>query len=168
MKIVNIFILLVFSLGILSGYSETIGTVDTTFNLIGKNDQLTIESFDDPLIKNVTCYISRPIKGGIKGGLGIAEETSDSSISCRQVGQIQDSEISDLKEFEKAGKKLKGKKAIAFRSVFKEDTNLFFKNTYVVRFFDERKNVIIYMSFARELIDGSPKSSISVVPILSD
>ena len=155
-----------FSLGMLSSHSRTIGSIDTTFKLIGKNDRLTVESFDDPLVKNVTCYISRPLKGGISGGLGMAEETSDSSISCRQVGEIQDSEISKLKEFEDRAKKLKGKKAISFRSVFKEDTSLFFKNTYVVRFFDEQKNVIVYLSFAREFVDGSPKSSISVVPIL--
>lgn len=48
-----------------------------------------MEAFDDPDVKNVTCYVSRAKTGGIKGGLGLAEDTSDAAISCQQVGPIE-------------------------------------------------------------------------------
>lgn len=33
--------------------------------------------------------MSRAKTGGIKGGLGLAEDTSDAAISCQQVGPIE-------------------------------------------------------------------------------
>lgn len=147
-------------------FAEIIGDVDTEWNLIGKNDKLIIEAFDDPLVSGVSCYVSRPVIGGIKGGIGIAEETSDSSLSCRQIGPITEKDIENLNAFEKKAQKKEGKDRVNYRSVFKKHTNLFFKHTWVVRFYDSKRNVIVYMSFAREWISGSPKSSVSVVPIM--
>lgn len=146
-------------------FAETIGSVDTKWKMFGENNKLVVEVFDDPLVKGISCYISRPVKGGIGGAIGTAEETSDSSLSCRQTGPITDQDIGKLQNFEKNGRDKEGKENISYRSVFKTATNLFFKNTWVVRFYDSKRNVVVYMSFARELIDGSPKSSISVVPI---
>ena len=65
------------------------GSVDTVFKLLGPDHKIVVEAFDDPDVKNVTCYISRAKTGGIKGGLGLAEDTADAAISCQQVGPIE-------------------------------------------------------------------------------
>lgn len=70
-------------------HAEEIGSVDTVFKMIGPDHKIVVEAFDDPDVKNVTCYVSRAKTGGIKGGLGLAEDTSDAAISCQQVGPIE-------------------------------------------------------------------------------
>ena len=57
-------------------HAEEIGSVDTVFKMIGPDHKIVVEAFDDPDVKNVTCYVSRAKTGGIKGGLGLAEDTS--------------------------------------------------------------------------------------------
>ena len=52
------------------------------------NHKIVVEAFDDPKVEGVTCFLSMARKGGIAGSLGLAEETSDASIACRQVGPI--------------------------------------------------------------------------------
>ena len=128
--------------------AEEIGSVDTTFKLFGANHKIIIEAFDDPKISGVTCHLSRAKTGGITGSLGIAEDTADASIACRQVGPIQiDRELKD------------GEK------VFKEKTSILFKSMQVVRFHDKKRDVLIYLVYSDKLVDGSPKNSISSVPI---
>lgn len=51
-------------------HAEEIGSVDTVFKMIGPDHKIVVEAFDDPDVKNVTCYVSRAKTGGIKGGLG--------------------------------------------------------------------------------------------------
>ena len=141
--------------------SREIGHIDTKFNLMSPNDKVVIEAFSDPLIDSVVCYISRPVKGGMSGLVGLAEEKSDSSISCRQTGPVTKEQLDMIRKFdEEAGD------SPSRRSVFSVDTNIFFKHTSVVRFMDRERNVLVYMSYARELVDGSPKSSLSVVPLI--
>ena len=72
-----------------TAFADEIGSVDTTFKLIGANHKIVVEAFDDPKVKGVTCFLSMARKGGISGSLGLAEETSDASIACRQVGPIE-------------------------------------------------------------------------------
>src|SRR5579871_6670722 len=67
----------------------TTGEVSTRFRWLGPNDRIVVDGFDDPKVHGVACHISRAVTGGIKGGLGVAEDTSDASIACRQVGPIQ-------------------------------------------------------------------------------
>lgn len=104
-------------------HAEEIGSVDTVFKMIGPDHKIVVEAFDDPDVKNVTCYVSRAKTGGIKGGLGLAEDTSDAAISCQQVGPI---ELSD---------RIKNGKAQG-EVVFKKRTSLVFKSLQVVRFYD--------------------------------
>jgi len=132
--------------------AEEIGSVDTTFKLLGANHKIVIEAFDDPEIKGATCYLSRAKKGGITGSLGLAEDPSDASIACRQTGPIQ------LSDFIRSGK-ADGKQ------VFKKSTSILFKKIQVVRFFDAKRNVLIYLTYSDKLIDGSPKNSISAIPL---
>ena len=69
-------------------FAEQIGSVDTVFKFLGPDDKIVVESFDDPEVAGVTCYLSRAKKGGVSGAIGVAEDTSDASISCRQTGKI--------------------------------------------------------------------------------
>ncbi|CDL87655.1 protein CreA [Xenorhabdus cabanillasii] len=134
-------------------HAEEIGSVDTVFKLFGPDNKIVIEAFDDPDVKNVTCYLSRAKTGGIKGGLGLAEDTSDAAISCQQVGPI---ELADkILNSPKKG-----------QIVFQKRTSLVFKKLQVVRFYDQKRNTLIYLTYSDKVIDGSPKNAISAVPIM--
>ncbi len=128
--------------------AEEIGSVSTVFKMLGPNDKIVIEAFDDPKISGVTCYLSRARKGGVAGGLGVAEDPSDASIACRQVGPIA------FKAKFKDGE-----------TVFEKDTSFLFKTLQVVRFHDKKRNVLVYLVYSDRIIEGSPKNSISVVPV---
>lgn len=129
--------------------AEEVGSVDTAFQWLGPNHKIVVEAFDDPKIGGVTCYVSRSRTGGIKGGLGLAEDTSDASIACRQVGPI------NVKEKLKNGEE-----------VFTESRSLLFKKMRVVRFLDQPRNTLVYLVYSDKLIDGSPKNSLSAVAMM--
>ena len=134
-------------------HAEEIGSVDTVFKMIGPDHKIVVEAFDDPDVKNVTCYVSRAKTGGIKGGLGLAEDTSDAAISCQQVGPI---ELSD---------RIKNGKAQG-EVVFKKRTSLVFKSLQVVRFYDAKRNALAYLAYSDKVVEGSPKNAISAVPVM--
>ncbi|AFL68147.1 hypothetical protein Sulba_0845 [Sulfurospirillum barnesii SES-3] len=131
---------------------DEIGSVDTAFKLIGANHKIVIEAFDDPKIEGVSCHLSRAKTGGLKGTFGVAEDTSDASIACRQTGVI-------TLPPDVASKKRDGER------VFKESTSLLFKHIQVVRFYDAKRNTLIYLTYSDKLIDGSPQNAISTVQI---
>ena len=128
--------------------AEEIGSVDTAFKLIGPDHKIKIEAFDDEKVKGVACHVSRAVTGGVKGAVGLAEDTSDASIACRQVGPISF-----------AGKLEAGE------SVFSERRSVLFKRLQVVRFCDETRNTLVYLVYSAKLVDGSPHNAISTVPI---
>ncbi|HCT99130.1 MAG TPA: hypothetical protein DF614_03405 [Methylococcaceae bacterium] len=134
-----------------SAYSEEIGDVSTVFNLLSPNSKIVIEAFDDPDVPGVTCHVSKAKTGGLKGAVGLAEDPSEASIACRQVGPIDTSSVAKLKNGD---------------IVFKESRSLIFKTLQVVRFLDKKRNVLIYLVYSDKLIDGSPKNSISTVPMM--
>ncbi|MBP7242950.1 CreA family protein [Amaricoccus sp.] len=128
--------------------AEEIGEVTTAFKILGANHRIVIEAFDDPKVEGVSCYVSRARTGGISGSLGLAEDTSDASIACRQVGPIRfRSELEDGEE------------------VFGRRASVMFKRIQVVRFFDEARNVLVYLTYSDKLIDGSPQNAISAVAV---
>ena len=127
----------------------TTGSVSTQFRWIGPNDKIVVDGFDDPKVQGVACHISRAQTGGVKGALGVAEDTSDASIACRQIGPIRF--LGEFKDGER---------------VFDEHRSLVFKSLQVVRFFDRERNVLVYVSYSDRVITGSPKNSISTVPIM--
>lgn len=133
--------------------AEQIGSVDTAFKFLGPDHRIVVEAFDDPEVGNVTCYLSRAKTGGIKGGLGLAEDTADAAISCQQVGPVALSE------------KVRSGKAQG-DVVFQKRTSLVFKKLQVVRFYDAKRNALIYLTYSDRLIDGSPKNALSAVPII--
>ncbi|WP_424450077.1 CreA family protein [Pseudodesulfovibrio tunisiensis] len=132
--------------------AETIGTVDTVFHMFSRDDDIIVEAFDDPDIPGVTCYLSRARKGGIKGMVGVAEDPSDASIECVRTGHIV------LPEAVKSGSK-NGVR------VFKKGTSLIFKSMQVVRFYDSKRNVLIYLVYSDRMVEGSPKNSVSCVRV---
>lgn len=125
-------------------FAEEIGSVDTVFKIFGPDHKIVVEAFDDPDVDNVTCYLSRSKTGGIKGGLGLAEDTSDAAISCQQVGPI---ELNDRVK----------RKPTKGQVVFQKRTSLVFKKLQVVRFYDPKRNALIYLTYSDKMIDGSPK-----------
>ncbi|MBW9263188.1 MAG: CreA family protein, partial [Candidatus Thiodiazotropha sp. (ex. Lucinisca nassula)] len=54
--------------------AEQLGEVSTKFRVLGPNDKVVIEAFDDPAVPGVTCYLSRAKTGGMGGAMGIAED----------------------------------------------------------------------------------------------
>lgn len=133
--------------------AEEIGSVSTKFKMLGANDKIVIEAFDDPDIDGATCYLSRAKTGGVSGAVGLAEDTSDASIACRQVGPIALSK--EIREGDADGDE-----------VFKKSTSLLFKSLQVVRFYDPKRNVLVYLTYSDRIIEGSPKNSISTIPIM--
>lgn len=129
--------------------AETIGEVSTVFKWVGPNDKIVVEAFDDPKVDGVTCYLSRTKTGGVKGGLGLAEDRAEASIACRQVGPIA------FKGTLKDGEE-----------VFKERTSLVFKTMQVVRFFDSKRNTLVYLVYSDRVIEGSPQNAVTAIPIL--
>jgi CreA protein len=129
--------------------AREVGEVDTVFKWLGPNHKIAVEAFDDPKVDGVTCYLSRAKTGGIKGGLGLAEDRAEASIACRQVGPIRMEK--NLKDVE---------------VVFKERTSLVFKTMQVVRFFDEARNTLVYLVYSDRVIEGSPQNAVTAIPIL--
>lgn len=129
--------------------SEEIGCITTAWKLIGANHKVCVQAFDDPKVQGVACYISQARTGGIAGTFGVAEDPSQFSIACRQVGPII---IKDTLPKEE--------------TAFSEDTSIFFKETRVNRLFDAKRNTLVYVAISRKLIEGAPANSISTVPIM--
>lgn len=129
--------------------AETIGEVSTVFKWVGPNDKIVVEAFDDPKVSGVTCYLSRAKTGGVKGGLGLAEDRAEASIACRQAHPIA------FKGTLKDGEE-----------VFKERTSLVFKTMQVVRFFDSKRNTLVYLVYSDRVIEGSPQNAVTAIPIL--
>ncbi len=132
----------------LAAQAAEIGSVDTKFNLLSPDDTIKVEVFNDPKVTGVSCFLSRAQKGGYRGALGLAEDTSDASIDCRQTGSISIAE--PFAEGE---------------SVFRERRSLIFKSLKVVRFCDPQSNSLVYLAYSEKVIEGSPKNSVSAVPV---
>ena len=128
--------------------AEPVGEVDTVFKLIGPDHKIVVDAYDDPKVGGVTCYVSRAKTGGIKGGLGLAEDRSEASIVCQATGPIQIPQ--PLRQQEE---------------VFTERTSLLFKRLRVVRMVDPARNTLVYLTYSEKLVDGSPQNSVTAVPV---
>jgi CreA protein len=128
--------------------AETVGEVSTTFKLLSPNDKIVVDVFDDPAVEGVSCYLSHAKTGGYKGALGLAEDTSDAAVACRQVGPISFKGKIDKQD-----------------EVFNARSSFLFKQVRVVRMVDSKRNTLIYLVYSDKLIDGSPKNSVTAVPV---
>jgi len=132
----------------LSAQAEEVACVTTSWKFIGANHRVCVFAFDDPKVPGVTCHFSQAKTGGIKGSFGLAEDPSQFSLACRQIGPITLPAKLPKDEI-----------------VFSEDTSLMFKETSIHRSFDSKRNVLIYLAISRKVIDGAPANAISTVPI---
>ena len=121
----------------------------TVFKWLSPNDKLATYGVDDPEVEGVACHFTVPEKGGFKGWLGLAEEVSDISLACRQIGPIKFKAKSDQGE-----------------DMFRQRRSLFFKKMQIVRGCDAKRNVLVYLSYTDKLIEGSPQNSTSTVPLM--
>jgi CreA protein len=125
---------------------HVVGSVNTEFKLLGPDHKIVIESYDDPKIDGITVFISKSQTGGVKGALGLAEDTSDASVAVRQTGPIKVKESFDNGE-----------------DVFTERRSILFKRLHVSRFWDASHKSFVYVAWTDRLINGSPQNSISAV-----
>jgi CreA protein len=121
----------------------------TVFKLLSPNDKLATYGVDDPEVDGVACHFTVPEKGGYTGWLGLAEQVSDISLACRQIGPIRFKHKMEQAE-----------------DMFRQRRSLFFKKMQIVRGCDAKRNTLVYMVYSDKLIDGSPKNSTSTVPIM--
>ena len=129
-------------------HAEEIGDVDTAFQWIGPDHKIVVDAYDDPKVAGVTCYVSHAKTGGIKGALGIAEDKSEASIACRQVGPISVRE--PLRQQEE---------------VFNERLSILFKRLRIVRMVDRARNTLVYLTYSDRLVDGSPQNAVTAVAV---
>jgi CreA protein len=130
--------------------AESVGEVDTVFKLIGPDHKIVVDAYDDPKVSGVTCYVSRAKTGGISGAVGLAEDKADASIACRQVGPISFVANKPLPQQEE---------------IFNERLSILFKKLRVVRMVDKKRNTLVYLTYSDRVIEGSPKNSITAVPV---
>ncbi len=128
--------------------AEVVGEVDTVFKFIGPDHKIIVEAYDDPGVRGVTCYVSRAKTGGIKGGLGLAEDKSEASIACRQTGPIAFPKPVPQQE-----------------EMYSERISLIFKKLRVVRMVDAARNTLVYLTYSDRVIEGSPQNSVTAVPV---
>ena len=128
--------------------AEPVGEVDTVFQFIGPDHKIVVDAHDDPKVGGVTCYVARAKTGGIKGGLGLAEDKSEASIACRQVGPISFARPLPVQE-----------------EVFNERISLVFKKLRIVRMVDKTRNTLVYLTYSDRVIEGSPQNSVTAVPV---
>jgi CreA protein len=121
----------------------------TVWRALTPNDRLAVYGVDDPLVDGVACHYTVPERGGVAGAFGVAEEVSDISLACRQIGPV-----SFKGTFEQG------------ETVFTERRSLVFKRMRIVRGCDAKRNVLVYLVYSDRPIEGSPKNSTSTVPIM--
>ncbi len=127
-----------------------VGDVSTTFRLLGANDKIVVDRYDDPKVGGVSCYVSRAETGGIKGSIGLATDPSRFSIACRSTGavtlppKLPDNEV-----------------------VFGASANWLFKEIRVTRMWDSEKRVLVYLVWSTKALSpgGSPYNAVSAVPV---
>ncbi len=121
----------------------------TVWKALTPDDKLAVYGVDDPLVEGVACHYTVPEKGGVKGMFGVAEEVSEVSLACRQIGPIRFKDKAEQGDV-----------------VFRERRSLIWKKMQIVRGCDARHNVLVYLVYSDKLIDGSPQNSTSTVPIM--
>ncbi|MBP5980551.1 MAG: CreA family protein [Halomonas sp.] len=124
-----------------------IGSVRTEFRMLGPNNTIEVERFDDPKVQGISCYISYSQIGGLSGAVGLAEEASEASVACRQTGEI----VFNPAEVEEQ------------EVVFTQRRSALFKNMRVVRMHDAETETFVYLTYSTKLVDGSPKNAITAV-----
>lgn len=146
-----LFTLLFFSNFVIAADDDVsmIGSVNTAWKLLGKNDRIEVIAVKDPKIDGITCFLSYAKKGGTSELVGLEEDKSNASVSCVQTAKkiVIKEDIENDKE-----------------SIFKKRSSILFKKTQVIRMYDKKNQTLIYLAYSDKLIDGSPDNSVSAIP----
>ncbi|MCG3721451.1 CreA family protein [Vibrio cincinnatiensis] len=137
---------LIFGLSLLLAGCNKNEVGDVSLGLFTMKD-IKITSLDDPIVTGVTCHIA-----SIEANLSLADP-SDSSISCRQTGEITPEMIANIDK-SKSGD-----------VVFKQSKSIFFKSMKVRRINDPENQTLLYLSYSTKETSGSFKHSLSTVPL---
>ena len=128
---------------------ELIFKKSTVFRLLSPDAKLATYALDDPGVDGIACHFTVPEVGGWTGWAGLAEERSEISLACRQVGPVVIKAKFDQGE-----------------EIYRQRRSIFFKKMQIVRGCDAKRNVLVYLAYSDKLIDGSPQNSTSTVPIM--
>ncbi|MCI0533098.1 CreA family protein [bacterium] len=145
-------------------FAWDIGSVDTTFRFTGPNDKIIVQGFYDPDIGGITCHMSHAQAGGLTGAVGLAEDPSNASIACRQTAPIGNICQGQVDSATPPGGCLDVSRQ---KEVFSQKTSPLFKELHVVRMYDPNVHALIYLVYSDKIIEGSPKNSISTVPLFA-
>ncbi|GLS89329.1 hypothetical protein GCM10007916_03960 [Psychromonas marina] len=141
----SLILLLVVALVIYKGFSkDEVGNVSLGMFTL-KDIKLNI--LNDELVSGVTCHIA-----SIEDNFSISDP-SDSSISCRQTGEITSAMIAQIDK-SKSGE-----------VVFKQSKSIFFKTMKIRRIYDADNQTLMYVSYSTTETSGSFKHSLSTVPL---
>jgi CreA protein len=128
--------------------AEEIGSVDTSFRMLGPDNKIVVESLEDPAIHGVTCYLAHAKTGGFSGAVGVAEDKTEVSISCLKTGVVTITDVLTKQE-----------------DIAKFSASVLFKKIHVVRILDATHGVATYLTYSDKIIEGSPKNSLSSVKL---
>lgn len=126
--------------------TDKIGDASTVFNLLGKNDRIEVEAFEDPDVRGLSCFLSYAKKGGLKETVNLEEDASDASVSCVQTAPVVEFNESTVSKP---------------RKVFKRDASFAFKSLQIVRYYNSKRKAFAYLVYSDKIIQGSPKNSLS-------
>ena len=108
---------------------------------------IKLDAMQDPIVTGVTCHIS-----SIEANLDVSDP-SDSSIACRQTGEITAQMLRDIDKSDSGD------------IIFRKSKSIFFKNMKVRRIFDAKSQTLMYLSYSTKETSGSYKHSLSTVPL---
>lgn len=133
--------------------TKEVGYVNTAITNLGltRSHRVVVERFDDPKVRNVSCWISQARTGGLSGMVGLAEDPARFALTCAATGPVQ--VLPEARRGERGER------------VYESDTSFFFKETRVHRFIDEERNAVVYLAWSTKLVEGSPYNAVAVVPI---
>lgn len=149
MKKIKLFIavLIIFSISFLILKSCSQNDVgDVSLGMFTTQD-IKLNTLVDPIVTGVTCHVA-----SIEADLSLADP-SDSSIACRQTGEITAEMIAAIDK-SKSGD-----------VVFKKSKSIFFKTMKIRRIFDAENQTLMYVSYSTKETSGSFKHSLSTVPL---
>ena len=119
---------------------------DISLGLFTTQD-IKLNILKDPIVTGVTCHVA-----SIEADLSFSDP-SDSSIACRQTGEITPSMIAQIDK-SKSGE-----------VVFKKSKSIFFKTMKIRRVYDADNQTLMYISYSTKETSGSFKHSLSTVPL---
>jgi CreA protein len=108
---------------------------------------IKLNHMQDPIVTGVTCHVA-----SIEADFSLADP-SDSSISCRQTGEITPEMIAQID------------KSNDGEVVFKKSKSIFFKSMKIRRILDVENQTLMYISYSTKETSGSFKHSLSTVPL---